>query len=74
VRRMGGRFGDCWPLCPLSVSDWRTGDSELRAEDMRGVLVSEDRFEFVFGGNGNSGPLAFFLRGKRKKVVVVDTV
>lgn len=57
------------------VNDWRTGDSEGRPPvDSRGVLAAESSADDTLGGNGNKGPLLCFRRGKRKNVVVVDTV
>ena len=38
------------------------------------MLAVERPDVVTLGGKGNSGPLSFFRRGKRKKVVVVDTV
>ena len=38
------------------------------------MLPTELPWELTFGGRGNNGPLSFFLRGKRKNVVVVETV
>jgi hypothetical protein len=59
-------------ICP------RTGDIEvLPLVEARGVLAALLIFESEgesLAGNGNSGPLSLFRRGKRKKVVVVDIV
>ena len=53
----------------------RMGDSGGRPlVERRGVLAAERSEVVTRGGKGNSGPLSFFRRGKRKKVVVVDTV
>ena len=51
------------------------GDSDGRPlVEIRGVLAVERSEVVTLGGKGNNGPLSFFRRGKRKKVVVVDTV
>lgn len=68
--------GIAGPAC-LASGDLLPGDTDVRPiGDNFGVLVP-CRFDpggGIFTGRGNRCPLSFFLRARRKKVVVVETV
>ena len=52
--------------------DWRAGESDW--DGRQGEDGIERSGGGILTGNGNRGPLFFFRLGKRKKVVVVETV
>lgn len=57
--------------------DWLRGESwDWAPVEARGVKLTlwVGSAEGILPGRGNKGPLFFLRRGKRKKVVVVDTV
>lgn len=78
-----GNGDDCsceWtPRSAAIAFTWpRTSEIEvLPLVEARGVLAALLMFESEgesLAGSGNKGPLSFFLRGRRKNVVVVDIV
>ena len=78
VSEVGSEFFNGLPngAPPVSkgLTPWRVGESEGRPpNDARGVVVMGLGGSGLCG-SGNSGPLSFFRRARRKKVVVVDTV
>lgn len=72
---VGNRTDECGGV---RGGEARRGESEGRLlVEARGVALAlgDDVKGGVFAGRGKRGPLSFLLRrGRRKKVVVVDTV